>query len=134
MFPKAFQCLQPAPENLAKTVDAAFERRDEIGPKTEGDVRKAVEQALDLLDRGAVRVAERTDEGTWRVNQWLKKAVLLSFRLSDMSEIGGGPGHAGWSNEVPSRFDRWDESRLRAAGFARCRAVWSAARLSSRRA
>src|ERR1700683_1517646 len=104
-------------ENLAETVDAAFERRDEIGPKTEGDVRKAVEQALDLLDRGTVRVAERTDDGTWRVNQWLKKAVLLSFRRSDMSEIGGGPGHAVWWDKVPSKFDHWDESRFRAAGF-----------------
>jgi 2,3,4,5-tetrahydropyridine-2-carboxylate N-succinyltransferase len=108
-------------ENLAKTVDAAFERRDEIGPKTDGAVREAVEQALDLLDRGAVRVAERESDGpsrgTWRVNQWLKKAVLLSFRLNDMSEIGGGPGHAVWWDKVPSKFDHWDEARFRAAGF-----------------
>ena len=87
MFPNV-QCPQPA--NLAKTIDAAFERRDEIGPKTEGDVREAVEQALDLLDRGTVRVADGPRR-TWKVNQWLKKAVLLSFRLSDMSVIGGGP-------------------------------------------
>jgi 2,3,4,5-tetrahydropyridine-2,6-dicarboxylate N-succinyltransferase len=108
-------------DNLAKTIDAAFERRDEIGPKTEGEVREAVEEALDLLDRGAVRVAERAVDGasagTWRVNQWLKKAVLLSFRLNDMSAIAGGPGHAAWWDKVPSKFDHWDESRFRAAGF-----------------
>jgi 2,3,4,5-tetrahydropyridine-2-carboxylate N-succinyltransferase len=108
-------------ENLAKTIDDAFERRDEIGPKTEGAVREAVETALDLLDRGQLRVAEKTADGpsrgTWRVNQWLKKAVLLSFRLNDMSEIAGGPGHAVWWDKVPSKFDRWDEARFRAAGF-----------------
>src|SRR5215467_1363706 len=79
---------------LAKTIDSAFDRREEVGPATKGAVREAVEQALDLLDRGAARVAERASDGTWRVNQWLKKAVLLSFRLNDMSEIAGGPGHA----------------------------------------
>src|SRR5271169_4933864 len=81
---------------LARTIDAAFERRDEIGPATKGAVREAVEHALDLLDRGAVRVAEKAADGSWRVNQWLKKAVLLSFRLNDMSVIPGGPGRAAW--------------------------------------
>jgi 2,3,4,5-tetrahydropyridine-2-carboxylate N-succinyltransferase len=104
-------------ENLAHTVDAAFERRDEIGPSTKGEVRDAVEEALDLLDRGAARVAERGADGTWRVNQWLKKAVLLSFRLNDMSAIPGGPGHAVWWDKVPSKFDDWDEARFRGAGF-----------------
>jgi 2,3,4,5-tetrahydropyridine-2-carboxylate N-succinyltransferase len=104
-------------ENLAKTIDAAFERRDELGPKTEGAAREAVELALDLLDRGAVRVAERASDKTWRVNQWLKKAVLLSFRLNDMSQIPGGPGHAVWWDKVPSKFDHWDDARFRAAGF-----------------
>jgi 2,3,4,5-tetrahydropyridine-2-carboxylate N-succinyltransferase len=108
-------------DNLAKTIDAAFERRDEIGPATKGDVRDAVEQALELLDRGAARVAEPASDGAspgrWRVNQWLKKAVLLSFRLNDMSQIPGGPGHAVWWDKVPSKFDHWDDSRFRAAGF-----------------
>jgi 2,3,4,5-tetrahydropyridine-2-carboxylate N-succinyltransferase len=108
-------------ESLAKTIDAAFERRDEIGPATKGEVREAVEHALDLLDRGAARVAERAadgpSQGTWRVNQWLKKAVLLSFRLNDMSAIAGGPGHAAWWDKVPSKFDHWDEARFRSAGF-----------------
>jgi 2,3,4,5-tetrahydropyridine-2-carboxylate N-succinyltransferase len=102
---------------LAKTIDSAFDRREELGPATKGAVREAVEQALDLLDRGAARVAERASDGTWRVHQWLKKAVLLSFRLNDMSEIPGGPGHAVWWDKVPSKFDHWDERRFRAAGF-----------------
>jgi 2,3,4,5-tetrahydropyridine-2,6-dicarboxylate N-succinyltransferase len=102
---------------LARTIDAAFDRRDELGPAIKGAVREAVEHALDLLDSGAARVAERADDGSWRVNQWLKKAVLLSFRLNDMSEIPGGPGHAVWWDKVPSKFDYWDDARFRAAGF-----------------
>src|SRR5262249_23568053 len=102
---------------LAKTIDSPFHRRDELGPDTKGAVREAVEQALDLLDRGAARVAERSSDGSWRVNQWLKKAVLLSFRLNDMGEIPGGPGHAVWWDKVASKFDHWDERRFRAAGF-----------------
>jgi 2,3,4,5-tetrahydropyridine-2-carboxylate N-succinyltransferase len=104
-------------ESLAKTIDTAFERRDEIGPATKGEVREAVDNALELLDRGSARVAERAADGRWRVNQWLKKAVLLSFRLNDMTQIPGGPGHATWWDKVPSKFDHWDDSRFRAAGF-----------------
>jgi 2,3,4,5-tetrahydropyridine-2,6-dicarboxylate N-succinyltransferase len=106
----------PAAE-LARTIDAAFERRDELGPTTKGAVREAVEQALDLLDGGVVRVAERESNGSWRVNQWLKKAVLLSFRLNEMSVIPGGPGQAVWWDKVPSKLDRWDDAQFRAAGF-----------------
>ena len=102
---------------LAATIDAAFERRDEMTPATKGAVRDAVEDALDLLDRGAARVAERTADGTWHVNQWLKKAVLLSFRLNDMSVIAGGPGGAVWWDKVPSKFDGWEDRDFRAAGF-----------------
>jgi 2,3,4,5-tetrahydropyridine-2-carboxylate N-succinyltransferase len=104
-------------KDLEKTIDAAFEQRETIGPSTKGAVREAVEHALDLLDRGAARVAERGADGAWHVNQWLKKAVLLSFRLNDMSEIGGGPGHAVWWDKVPSKFDNWDDKSFRAAGF-----------------
>jgi 2,3,4,5-tetrahydropyridine-2,6-dicarboxylate N-succinyltransferase len=104
-------------KSLAETIEAAFERRDQIGPATAGAVREAVEDALDLLDRGEARVAERAPDGSWRVNQWLKKAVLLSFRLNDMSVISGGPGHAVWWDKVPSKFDAWDEQNFRAAGF-----------------
>src|SRR5262249_48298967 len=102
---------------LATTIDAAFEARDSIGPTTKGAVREAVEAALDLLDRGAARVAEKDADGTWRVNQWLKKAVLLSFRLNDMSVIAGGPGRAAWWAKVPSKFEGWSENRFRDAGF-----------------
>jgi 2,3,4,5-tetrahydropyridine-2-carboxylate N-succinyltransferase len=87
---------------LAKTVDDAFEQREGIGPSTKGAVRDAVEMALDLLDRGKARVAEKGANGNWRVNQWLKKAVLLSFRLNDMSVIDGGPGKAVWWDKVAS--------------------------------
>jgi 2,3,4,5-tetrahydropyridine-2-carboxylate N-succinyltransferase len=102
---------------LAKTIDAAFEARDGIGPATTGAVRKAVEAALDLLDRGEARVAERGANGHWSVNQWLKKAVLLSFRLNDMSVIGGGPGQAAWWDKIASKFEGWDAGRFKAAGF-----------------
>jgi len=102
---------------LAKTIDDAFEARDGVGSSTKGAVREAVEAALDLLDRGAARVAERGDNGSWRVNQWLKKAVLLSFRLNDMSVIAGGPGNAVWWDKVASKFDGWDAGRFKAAGF-----------------
>ena len=104
-------------QSLAETIDAAFERREEIGPASKGAVREAVDDALDLLDRGAARVAEKAADDTWQVDQWLKKAVLLSFRLNDMTVIGGGPGHAVWWDKVPSKFDAWDDARFRAAGF-----------------
>jgi len=103
--------------SLAETIDAAFERREEINPATAGAVREAVEDALQLLDRGAARVAEKEVNGAWRVNQWLKKAVLLSFRLNEMSVIAGGPGAAAWWDKIPSKFAGWDDKRFRAAGF-----------------
>ncbi len=102
---------------LARTIDDAFDQRDGVGPATKGPVREAVEAALELLDRGEARVAERGANGDWRVNQWLKKAVLLSFRLNDMSVITGGPGKAAWWDKVASKFDGWDAARFRAAGF-----------------
>ena len=102
---------------LAKTIDDAFEQRDGIGPATKGATRDAVEAALELLDRGDARVAEKDAAGAWRVNQWLKKAVLLSFRLNDMGQIPGGPGHASWWDKVPSKFEGWGENRFRDAGF-----------------
>ena len=101
---------------LQAVVEAAFDKRDQIDATTEGEVRQAVETALALLDSGEARVAERRD-GDWIVNQWLKKAVLLSFRLNDMAVIAGGPGGAAWWDKVPSKFAGWDENRFRAAGF-----------------
>ena len=102
--------------DLARIIDEAFERRTAITPKTKGPVRKAVQAALDLLDAGKARVAEPRN-GSWHVNQWLKKAVLLSFRLEDMGVIKGGPGRAAWWDKVPSKFDGWDNKHFRAAGF-----------------
>ena len=102
---------------LAKIIDDAFEQRDAIGASTKGPVRDAVEATLDLLDRGAARVAERGANGDWQVNQWLKKAVLLSFRLNDMSVIAGGPGKAAWWDKVASKFDGWNDAHFREAGF-----------------
>jgi 2,3,4,5-tetrahydropyridine-2,6-dicarboxylate N-succinyltransferase len=104
-------------DKLASTIDEAFEGRDKIGPKTKGAVRKAVNSALDLLDRGEARVAERSDDGKWQVNQWLKKAVLLSFRLNDMSVIAGGPGKAAWWDKVDSKFKGWTAAKFKKAGF-----------------
>jgi 2,3,4,5-tetrahydropyridine-2,6-dicarboxylate N-succinyltransferase len=106
-----------AHEKLAETIDNAFEKRDGISPKTKGPVRKAVEQALALLDSGTARVAEKQADGTWQVNQWLKKAVLLSFRLNDMSVIRGGPGKSVWWDKVPSKFDGWTATKFKKAGF-----------------
>jgi 2,3,4,5-tetrahydropyridine-2-carboxylate N-succinyltransferase len=102
--------------DLARTIDAAWEDRATVAPSTTGPVQEAVEEALRLLDSGAARVAEKTG-GAWQVNQWLKKAVLLSFRLNDMQVIPGGPGGAAWWDKVPSKFEGWGESRFKAAGF-----------------
>jgi 2,3,4,5-tetrahydropyridine-2-carboxylate N-succinyltransferase len=102
---------------LESTLNTAFDARDSVGAATKGEVRDAVDHALDLLDKGEVRVAEREASGAWKVNQWLKKAVLLSFRLNDMSQIPGGPGHAVWWDKVPSKFDHWDDKRFRSSGF-----------------
>ena len=102
--------------DLAKTIDDAFEKRNDVTPNTKGAVREAVDTALDLLDKGEKRVAEKSG-GNWQVNQWLKKAVLLSFRLNDMGPIAGAPGGASWWDKVPSKFEGWGENRFRAAGF-----------------
>jgi 2,3,4,5-tetrahydropyridine-2-carboxylate N-succinyltransferase len=102
---------------LILAIDDAFENRAKITPKTKGAVRKAVTNALALLDSGKARVAERQSNGDWHVNQWLKKAVLLSFRLSDMGTIKGGPGRAVWWDKVPSKFDGWKPAQFKKAGF-----------------
>ena len=103
--------------DLAAAIERAWEDRDQVSLATTGAVREAVETALELMDKGALRVAEKNASGEWSVNQWAKKAVLLSFRLNDMGAIPGGPGAAGWWDKVPSKFDGWGESEWRAAGF-----------------
>ena len=102
--------------DLAKTIDDAFEARAEIRFDTKGPVRDAVEEALRLLDTGKLRVAEKVD-GTWRVNQWLKKAVLLNFRLNDNKLVEGAPGGSHYWDKVPTKFEGWSENRFREAGF-----------------
>ncbi|PWB83589.1 MAG: 2,3,4,5-tetrahydropyridine-2,6-dicarboxylate N-succinyltransferase, partial [Methylocystaceae bacterium] len=106
---------------LENVITTAFEDRANINASTRGDVRHAVESALRLLDAGKLRVAEKIDGETgpasWKVNQWLKKAVLLSFRLNDMSVVEGGPGGATWWDKVPSKFAGWGADAHAAAGF-----------------
>jgi 2,3,4,5-tetrahydropyridine-2,6-dicarboxylate N-succinyltransferase len=102
--------------DLARTIDAAWDARETISTATRGEYRDAVESALDGMDSGELRVAEKAGGG-WQVHQWLKKAVLLSFRLNDMEEVPGGPGGAKWWDKVPSKFAGWSSNRFRDAGF-----------------
>ncbi len=102
---------------LETTIEDAWEARDGLSGSTTGAVRDAVDRALDALDSGALRVAERQADGAWTVNEWAKKAVLLSFRLNDMTPIEGGPGGATWWDKVPSKFAGWGDDRWREAGF-----------------
>ena len=103
-------------DDLARAIDQAWDARESLGPATKGQAREAVEAALTGLDNGALRVAEKQG-GEWVVHQWLKKAVLLSFRLGDMKIISDAPGGAVWWDKVDSKFLGWDEQRFRAAGF-----------------
>lgn len=103
--------------SLQATIEAAFEDRDNISISTQGEVREAVEEALNMLDSGNARVAERGADGVWTVNQWLKQAVLLSFRLNDMKVMDGGTDGATWWDKVPSKFEGWGEAQFREAGF-----------------
>jgi len=107
--------------DLQTTIDDAWDQRDTVSPATTGAVRDAIEAALDGLDAGEFRVAEKSGDG-WQVNQWLKKAVLLSFRLYDNRPMPGGPadpvrGPAPWYDKVAPKFAGWDDARFRAAGF-----------------
>ncbi len=106
---------------LEKIINAGYEARANIDTKTKGDIREAVDTALSLLDSGKVRVAEKIEggvgQGSWKVNEWLKKAVLLSFRLNDMAAISGGPGGATWWDKVPSKFAAWGSAEHEAAAF-----------------
>ena len=108
--------------DLEQTINDAFENRDAISADTAGAVRDGVNEALNMLDSGAARVAEPLGNHQWQVNQWLKKAVLLSFRLNDMVEIPSGQtypgeGEAMWWDKVPSKFSGWTAEKFRQAGF-----------------
>ncbi|MQB10884.1 2,3,4,5-tetrahydropyridine-2,6-dicarboxylate N-succinyltransferase [Agrobacterium sp. ICMP 6402] len=103
--------------SLETIIETAFDNRDGVNVSTKGEVRDAVNTSLQLLDSGKARVAEKQADGNWKVNQWLKKAVLLSFRLNDMEIVTGGPGESTWWDKVPSKFENWGENQFRAAGF-----------------
>jgi len=107
--------------DLQKTIDSAWEARDGLNASTKGPVREAIDAALDALDDGKLRVAEKTG-GKWQVHQWLKKAVLLSFRINDSAPMPGGAvdparGPSAWFDKVPTKFAGWGDNRFRAAGF-----------------
>ena len=102
---------------LETAIEAAWDARDTISPATKGEVREAIEDTLTALDSGKLRVAEPRDNGEWHVNQWAKKAVLLSFRLSDMAMIEGSNGNASWWDKVPNKWAGWGENQWQAAGF-----------------
>ncbi|MEL6204794.1 MAG: 2,3,4,5-tetrahydropyridine-2,6-dicarboxylate N-succinyltransferase [Pseudomonadota bacterium] len=102
---------------LETAIEAAWEARDTITPATTGETRDAIDDTLNALDSGQLRVAERKDDGTWHVNQWAKKAVLLGFRLKDMAQQAGGPQGGGWWDKVDSKFEGWGDNQWRAAGF-----------------
>lgn len=103
-------------DTLEATIEAAWDARDTITPATKGEIRDAIESTLDALDCGKLRVAEPRDSD-WQVNQWAKKAVLLSFRLNDMQEMSGGPQGANWWDKVPGKFEGWGDNQWKAAGF-----------------
>lgn len=103
-------------EALEKAIETAWDQRAEITSATTGEVRDAVDEVLNRLDNGSLRVAEKRG-ADWHVNQWAKKAVLLSFRLNDMEAMPGGPQGTSWWDKVPSKFVGWDAARWREAGF-----------------
>ncbi|WP_343080563.1 2,3,4,5-tetrahydropyridine-2,6-dicarboxylate N-succinyltransferase [Ostreiculturibacter nitratireducens] len=102
---------------LEAAIEAAWEVRDTITPATKGEARNSIEATLAALDTGSLRVAERQPDGKWHVNQWAKKAVLLGFRLKDMSQHHGGPQGGSWWDKVDSKFAGWGDTEWRKAGF-----------------
>ncbi len=102
---------------LESEIEAAWNVRDTITPSTEGKVRDAIEETLEALDKGELRVAEKTESNVWKVNQWAKKAVLLGFRIKDMEIQNGGPQSSGWWDKVDSKFKNWTEKSWKEAGF-----------------
>ncbi|MGR3563424.1 MAG: 2,3,4,5-tetrahydropyridine-2,6-dicarboxylate N-succinyltransferase [Heliomarina sp.] len=102
---------------LETAIESAWENRDQITSATTGETRDAIEDTLNALDSGKLRVAERHDNGDWHVNQWAKKAVLLGFRIKDMELQDGGPQGGGWWDKVDSKFKGWGDNQWKAAGF-----------------
>ncbi len=104
-------------EIIKTVIEREWENLDTITPNSSGDVRMAVEDALTLLDIGELRVAEKSDKGGWIVNEWVKKAILMFFRLSAMTASEGGPANTLFWDKIPSKFHDWDEAAFRQAGF-----------------
>ena len=104
-------------KDLEAQISAAWERRDTLSSATKGADRDAVDASLEALDSGKARVAERGADGVWKVHQWLKQAVLLSFKLNDNKVMAGGDGGANAWDKVPAKFEGWGENRFREAGF-----------------
>ena len=102
---------------LETAIEAAWEIRDTITPAAKGEARDAIETTLEALDKGQIRVAEKQADGSWHVNQWAKKAVLLGFRLKDMEPMAGGPQDSTWWDKVDTKFKGWDDNQWKAAGF-----------------
>ena len=109
-------------EKTKLIIERAFDNNEDVNPNTTGEVKEAINSALNYLDKGKLRVAEPIGNSKWKVNQWLKKAVLLSFKINDMDIISGGPhscniGPANWWDKIPSKFSGWNKDEFRTAGF-----------------
>ena len=109
-------------ENIKSVIERVFDNNEDVNPNTSGEVRDSIELALKYLDSGELRVAEPIGNSQWKVNQWLKKAVLLSFKINDMDVISGGPkslnnGQSNWWDKIPSKFSGWNKDEFKAAGF-----------------
>ena len=109
-------------EKIKSVIDRVFDNNEDVNPNTSGEIRISIETALDCLDKGELRVAEPLGNSKWQVNQWLKKAVLLSFKINDMDVISGGPqspnsGPTNWWDKIPSKFSGWNKKEFKQAGF-----------------
>ena len=109
-------------EKIKSVIDRVFDNNEDVNPNTSGEIRVSIETALDCLDKGELRVAEPLGNSKWQVNQWLKKAVLLSFKINDMDVISGGPqspnsGPTNWWDKIPSKFSGWNKKEFKQAGF-----------------
>ena len=109
-------------EKIKSVIDRVFDNNEDVNPNTSGEIRVSIETALDSLDKGELRVAEPLGNSKWQVNQWLKKAVLLSFKINDMDVISGGPqsknrGSTNWWDKIPSKFSGWNKKEFKQAGF-----------------
>ena len=109
-------------EKIKLIIERVFDNNEDINPNTTGDVKQAIDLALNYLDKGELRVADPIGNSQWKVNQWLKKAVLLSFKINDMDIISGGPqsvnnGPANWWDKVHSKFSGWGKEEFKTAGF-----------------